>query len=238
MNVVIAMPGDETLSMRPCDGIALTVYTSWTGVFSASLAARRVLFRRAVLPSDRVSPRLVPITGAVLMGVTLIDAVVTCVLKAVEPPLPETLTPVCPLVPEDWSQARNVIAPADPLKLVVGMNRTWDAVSSNVALVFVTPVRLNHVVPLTEYCQVPCVVSTAMTAIPWTAPESTSVMSVPPAEARIAATVLPGGFVLFSRTLVRVSGPTAVLRTGASLTPCTMIVAVAWAVFPKASLTV
>ena len=53
----------------------------------------------------------------------------------------------------------------------------------------VTAPKLFHVLPpLVEYCQVPLVSSTAVTAIPSTAPLSTSVIRSPPALAMIAAT--------------------------------------------------
>jgi hypothetical protein len=56
-----------------------------------------------------------PPEGASLTGSTFKVAVSVALLKAVVPPLTDTFTPVWPLPPLVWSQARNLRSPTGPL---------------------------------------------------------------------------------------------------------------------------
>ena len=113
-------------------------------------------------------------------SVTVIVEVAVAALKAVVPPLfvVETIDPSVPLV---WSQARKVIEMGMWLMLlpfmVSGRNRSLSVGINSSAPLSDTVPKSIHVPPLSiEYCHLPLVtVADPMTAIPCTAPKSTSV---------------------------------------------------------------
>ena len=80
--------------------------------------------------------------------------------------------------------------------------------------------------PLVEYCQVPLPLLNAVIAIPSIDPLSASVIRSPPADAIIAATVLPE-FVVSSSVIVVNDMLPVLSSTGASLRLVTVIEAVA-----------
>src|SRR5207244_1942699 len=95
------------------------------------------------------------------------------VLKAVVPPLVEAsaLVPALPLV---WSQARNVTE-AEVLFWPSGTSRSLSLLRRSKAELPLTEPTAVQVVPLSvEYCQVPVPLLRLVTAIPFTAPLSTS----------------------------------------------------------------
>ena len=97
-----------------------------------------------------------------------------------------------------------------------------------------TPVSVSHVVPVSvEYCHVPFVVTTAVTANPFTAPLSGSVILVTSAD-----TSVPG--LLPSATSFKIDVTVLAAATGASFTAAKVIVTVAVAeeVVPSDAVTV
>jgi hypothetical protein len=138
---------------------------------------------------------------------------------------------VPPLVPVVWSHARKVIADAMvPLKFKLGRKRirVWVFDASKRALVAETLPSALQLLPLSdEYCHEPLAVSAAMTAIPSTAPASTSVIRSPPALAMMSETSVPALAASSSAIEVNDILP-ALSSTGASLTAVTLIVKV-WA---------
>ena len=189
----------------------------------------------AVGPSSGYRPPIPTVAPSVIVGasftaVTVIDAVSVAVLKAVLPPVVLTST-VLPAEPVLWSQARKARLPSAPF-IASGTKRTRSAARSSRAEVSATAPTLAQVVPLSsEYCQVPLPVVTEapVTAIPSTAPASTSVMRSPPALAMISATVLPVLVVWSSVMAVSVISP-LLSSTGASFTGVTVRLAVSVAV--------
>src|SRR5262249_25693916 len=112
-------------------------------------------------------------TGASLTAVTLIDEVAVAVLKAVTPPFVEasTLLPDVPLV---WSQARKVTE-ATVAFWPSGTNRNLSVDRSNSAEASDTaPTLVQMVPPSVEYCHAPVLLLKPVTAMPETAPLSTS----------------------------------------------------------------
>src|SRR5207302_1895358 len=86
-----------------------------------------------------------------------------------------------PAVPLVWSQARNVMpALTVPYQSVLGMNRTevLASAASNCAAESESVPKSVHVEPPSvENCQIPYVVSAAVTAMPLAAPGSASLTS-------------------------------------------------------------
>src|SRR5439155_20256902 len=117
-------------------------------------------------------------TGASLTAATLIAADAVAVLKAVSPPLSEA-SAVLPAVPLVWSQARKVTPAATlPLKFPAGSKRTRvsaSAASSRAFPLLGLPKLLQLDPPSSEYCHVPLALFTPTTAMPESAPASTSV---------------------------------------------------------------
>src|SRR5262249_45073988 len=113
-------------------------------------------------------------TGASLTLLTVILDVAVAVLKAVVVPLVvvSTLLPSVPLV---WSQAQNVTLPVVPF-WPSGTKRNLSLERKSNADELLTAPTLVQVVPASiEYCQVPVPLVKLVTAIPFTAPLSTSV---------------------------------------------------------------
>ena len=88
------------------------------------------------------------------------------------------------------------------------------------------PTAFQLVPPLIEYCQVPLPLVSAVTAMPSTAPASTSVMRSPPALAMIAETRSPPLVVWSSVMVVSVMAP-LLSSSGASLTAVTVMLLLA-----------
>ena len=112
---------------------------------------------------------------------------------------------------------------AVPLKSASGTKRTRvpAAEASSTAELFVTaPKAVQAPPPLVEYCQAPLASSTPMTAMPSTAPASTSVIRSPPALAIMVETRAPALLVSSSSMAASVMAP-ALSSTGASLTSLT-----------------
>src|SRR5947209_18339609 len=114
-------------------------------------------------------------TGASLTLVTVIWLVAVAVLKAVVPPLTlvSTFEPALPLV---WSQAQKVTLAVVPfwpsgMKLgrAVGRGKRSEELLTLPTLFQVLP-------PSVEYCQAPVLLLMLVTAMPCTAPLSTSVI--------------------------------------------------------------
>ena len=197
----------------------------------------------AVGPSSGYRPPIPTVAPSVIVGasftaVTVIDAVSVAVLKAVLPPVVLTST-VLPAEPVLWSHARKARVPSAPF-IASGRKRTRSAARSSRAEVSATAPTVAQVVPLSsEYCQVPLPVVTVapVTAIPSSAPASTSVMRSPPPLAMISTTVLPVLVVWSSVIVVSVIEP-AVSSTGASFCARTVTDCVTAAlVAPSPSLT-
>ncbi len=179
--------------------------------------------------SSMAANDMVPVlsnTGASFTALTTIRAVSVAVLKAVVPPLLEVLA-VPPLVPLVWSHARNVIPGSTvPFQLALGTNRTLVlllAANSRAAVFVGVPNGYQFVPLLVVYCHVPLVLTTSVTAIPSTAPASTSVIRSPPALEMIALTSVPLLVVLSSSIGVSDIVP-ELSRTGASFTAVTVTV--------------
>src|SRR5258707_992358 len=99
--------------------------------------------------------------------------VAVAVLMAVVPPLVVVSTCV-PAVPLVWSQAQNVTLPVVPLA-PSGTNRSLSLERNSKADELLTAPTPVQVVPASvEYCHVPVLLFKPVTAIPLTAPESTS----------------------------------------------------------------
>src|ERR671930_248500 len=112
-------------------------------------------------PAETAEPLLVRVPA------TVMEAVSTAELNAVDPPLVEVSTLV-PLVPEVWSQARKVMAGSTvPLKSAAGWNRILAVGASSRELEFETdPTGFQVVPPSVEYCQVPLAELVAVMAMP------------------------------------------------------------------------
>src|SRR5438552_3995256 len=112
-------------------------------------------------------------TGASLTLLTVMLEVAVAVLKAVVPPLVVVSTFV-PVEPAVWSQAQNVTLAVVPL-LPSGTNRSLSLERKSRAEELVTAPTPVQVVPASvEYCQVPVLLVRPVTAMPLTAPVSTS----------------------------------------------------------------
>ena len=107
---------------------------------------------------------------------------------------------------------------AEPLKFAVGIKRIESAESNSNALLLVAPTTLAQPLPLSN-CQVPLVLSTAVTAMDSTA---TSASVIDPSTT-IEATVSPVGAALSSLIVVNVGNASA--NTGASFSGVTVMVA-------------
>ncbi len=168
--------------------------------------------------------------GASLSGLTVTLAVSVVVLNAVVPPVVEASAPVVPETPPlVVSHARKVmplaIAPSNP---IVGTNRTRSlaVADNNTALLSATaPKAVQLLPPSVEYSQMPFVSSTPVTAMPSTAPASSSVIGAPPPLASTSATVSPAGSVVFCSTPLSARLP-LLSRTGASFSGVTVMVKV------------
>ena len=120
--------------------------------------------------------------GASLTAVTLMAIVSVAALKAEVPPL-LLASATLPAVPLVLSQARKVSV-ALPLQSVAGTKRTLYVVSSRRAVVSDgVPKATHEAPPLMLYCQVPLLLSTAVTAM---ASTSTSPSAMAPAGMRLA----------------------------------------------------
>ena len=141
------------------------------------------------------------------------------VLKAVLPPVLVASTPVVPLASASVvSQARKVKV-ATPLKPALGTKRILSlpvSVNTTAELFATAPNAVQLLPPSIEYSQVPLVSSTAMTAMPSTAPTSGSVIRSPPALAIISDTRSPLLPTSFSLMLVSAMMP-VLSSVGASL---------------------
>ena len=119
---------------------------------------------------------LVP-CGASLTAVTVMLLLATVLLKALLPPLTLVLA-LLPALPLVRSQARKLMPlTTAPFQLAAGAKRTRVRVSaaSSMALVAVTALKAVQLLPpLSEYCQMPLVLLTAVTAMPDSAPASAS----------------------------------------------------------------
>src|SRR5262245_25018140 len=166
--------------------------------------------------------------GASLTAVTVRPAVSTAVLKDVVPPL-TVASAVAPLAPAVRSQARNERADAIvPLKLFAGTNRirvVASAARRRAVMSATDPSGFQSVPLFVEYCHEPPVVLAAVTAMPSTAPASTSVIRSPPALAIRLVTSVPAFASSSSRIAFKVGDP-ELSNTGASLTALTVIVKV------------
>jgi len=183
------------------------------------------------LSSSIAASVMIPVlsnTGASFTALTTIRAVSVAVLKAVVPPLVEVLA-VSPLLPLVWSQARNVMPGSTvPFQFALGTKRTLVlllAASSRAAVFEGVPNAYQFVPLLVVYCQVPLALFTAATAIPSTAPASTSVIRSPPALEMIPLTSVPLLVALSSSIAIKDIVPLG-SRTGASLRAVTRIEAV------------
>src|SRR5262249_18570926 len=98
-------------------------------------------------------------------------------LKAVVPPLTDA-SAVPPALPVVWSHARNTRPPASvPLQLKAGTKRTRVLASAGRSRADAwegAPKAVQLVPPFNEYCQVPLLLSTEVTAMPESAPGSGS----------------------------------------------------------------
>jgi hypothetical protein len=131
------------------------------------------------------------------------------------------------LLPVVWSHARKVIAGLTvPLKFVAGTKRMRVLAASDARRRADVPLTLPsafQLVPLfVEYSHDPFAASAAMTAIPSTAPASTSVIRSPPALAIKSMINVPVLATASSRIVPRARSP-PLSRTGASLTAVTLI---------------
>src|SRR6185437_22440 len=115
-------------------------------------------------------------TGASLTAATLMVGEVVALLKAVVPPLVLVLA-MLPGVPVLRSQARRVMLLV-PFQSALGVKRMTVVASaaSSRADESVGEPKACQVVPSSVYCQVPWLLSTAVTAMPVSAPLSTSVV--------------------------------------------------------------
>src|SRR5262245_41840515 len=132
----------------------------------------------AVSSSLMAVKSLAPVrSGALLTGLTVMLALAVALLKAVVPPFVDVLaTPVAdPIV---WSQARNVKPLFTvPFQFAAGTNRTREVASAARRRAdefdgLPNDVQLDP--PLVLYCQLPCELSTPVTAMPEREPISTS----------------------------------------------------------------
>src|SRR5260370_696262 len=128
----------------------------------------------AVWSSVMVAKLLAPDrTGASLTLLTVMFDVAVAVLKAVVPPLVVVSTCV-PAVPLVWSQAQNVTLPVVPF-WPSGTNRSLSVERKSKADELLTAPTPVQVVPASvEYCHVPVLLTSPVTAMPLTAPLSTS----------------------------------------------------------------
>ncbi len=172
---------------------------SWTHARLAGRVATSPLPAVALGVSTIVISICVPPIGAT--GLTVIAAVSVAALKAVAPP-PTEASAVWPLKPWVWSQARNVRPGSTvPCQSAAGTKRMRVPASepSRRAVAAVGVPNASHVRPLLSvYCHVPCALSTAVTAMPSNAPQSTSVIRSPPALATMSRTSVPGLVTSFS----------------------------------------
>ena len=116
--------------------------------------------------------------GASLTAVTVMPAAAVALLNALVPPLVE-VSAVLPAMPLVASQARKVMPlPTLPFQSALGTKRTYvlegSAASSLAMLAVGVPKAVQVERPLVEYCQLPLLLSTAMTAMPLLAPASAS----------------------------------------------------------------
>src|SRR5262245_47747971 len=130
-------------------------------------------------------------SGGWARSVTVTRDTAVAVLNAVAPPLV-----VVSVVADVWSHARNVIPSRSPgasaslLYPPAGTNRTRAPLGSSSAFAGATAGNGVHGPAGSWNCQVPLVVSAAVTAIPNTAPASTSVTAgVPDKSSRVLTSV-------------------------------------------------
>src|SRR5439155_9607035 len=164
-------------------------------------------------------------TGGSGLPATVTDAVSESTLNAVVPPRAETSTrdPAVPLV---RSHATNVID-AVPLKFGAGTNRTEFvplAARRSAEPAETAPIALQLEPLFVRYPHVPCVSSTAVSAMPCSAPASTSWMYPGGAPPSIVETWSPPGWAATSATEVSGGSNAAGSSTGASFTAVTVIV--------------
>src|SRR5438132_244057 len=158
-------------------------------------------------------------SGASFTLLTVMFAVAVAVLKAVVPPLVvvSTLVPWVPLV---WSQAEKVTEAVVPFS-PSGTNRSLSVARSKRAELPATAPTAFHVPPpSSEYCQAPVLLTRPVTAIPDSAPESTS-LTWPESSVETRSPPLA---VWSSLIVVKLLAPD---KSGASLTLVTVIEAVA-----------
>src|SRR5256714_571125 len=161
-------------------------------------------------------------TGASFTLVTVMFEVAVAVLKAVVPLLTVVSTFV-PCVPLVWSQAQNVTLAVVPLA-PSGTKRSLSLERNSKADELLTAPTPVQVVPASvEYCHVPLLLTRLVTAIPLTAPLSTSV-TFPEINVETRS---PELVVWSSLIVVKLLAPE---RTGASFTLVTVIFDVAVAV--------
>ena len=172
-------------------------------------------------------------TGASFTGLTVIELLNAAPLKAVLPPL-LLVSAVPPAVPLVWSQARQIRPLVTlPFQLAFGTKRTQvlasDA-SKRAVLAPGVPKAVQLAPASVEYCQAPLLLSTAVTAMPLSAPLSTS-LTCP---AINADTSVPGLLAAPSLIGARLFAP---FSTGASLTAATEMLRVPVLLFATPSLT-
>src|SRR3989338_3394002 len=219
MKFIKAVAGLLTLVKRPrCTAEGINV-KSTTGVsISVALSMFGVISK---IPPFAILNPLLTNTGTSFTAVTVRLAVSTMLLKAVVPPFTVVST-LLPAASEVLSHARKVIV-ALPFQLRVGIKRILWALSNNKLLVALTREMSGEiafqVVPSSEYCQAPFVVSTAVIAMASTAVPSGSVIEP---STIISATVFPAGLVVSSSIVVKV-GLAAAFKRGASFTAMTLI---------------
>ena len=158
-------------------------------------------------------------TGASFTLVTVMFEVAEAVLKAVAPPLVvvSTLVPCVPLVRSQAQKVSEAVVPFWPsgTKRSSSVERSRRAESVETA-----PTAFQVVPPSIEYCQVPVLLTRPVTAIPFTAPVSTSV-TLPAISVETRSPLL---VVWSSVIVVKLLAP---VSTGASFTLVTVIEAVA-----------
>ena len=236
VKVRLALPSAPPVSVMPAvpprvSTPFVTVSVTCSALLAASTSPTLIALPFAALNTSAVSSPTTCAAGTVFSGasltaVTLMRAVSVAALNAVLPPFVEASS-LLPAAPVLWSQARKVRLPAVPF-CPSGTNRNRSLARSSSALLSDTaPTPAQLVAPSMEYCQVPPEVP--LTAMPSSAPLSTSVMRSPPALAMIDATVLPALLIWSSSRVVSSIAP-LLSSTGASLTAATLMLAVSVAV--------
>ena len=219
---------DHPLPVSNCQ-VPLVLSTAVTAIDSTALPSISVMelsttMDATMLPVGLISSSVTAVsagawllsnTGASFSAVMLMDAVSVTVLKAAFVPL-LVVSAVAPVVPLLSSQARKVIV-ALAIESPLGTYRMLSVKFSRRAAAAVGEPKAIQPLPVL-YCQVPLVLSVAMTAIDSTAPS----LSVTDPSTTMKATVLPVGLLLSSVRAVSVGVASA--RTGASLTIFTIMV--------------